>query len=1578
MAELQAAAAADPDAPAVRQGERVLSRAALVAEVAGLAGALRRRGVRAGDRVACCARRTPDLVVALWATWWLGAVWVPVDPSHPADRRRALLDDAGARIVLDDEAVRERETAVCPARTDPSQLAYLMFTSGSTGRPKGVAVEHDQLANFFVGMDAALGRGPGTWLAVTTASFDISLLELAWAVTRGYAVAVAPELRPEARAGDDRRALAAIAAEARPTHLQCTPSLARLLLAEPAFRDAARGSPCGWWAASACPRLLVRELRAAAPSARLVDAYGPTETTIWSTTHPLEDVDAEPVPIGRPIANTTVHVLDRAQRPVPPGVPGELWIGGRGVARGYLDQPALTADRFRPGPGGRLYRTGDRVVLGEDGALRFLGRVDDQIKLRGHRIEPGEVEAALGACPGAGAVAVGLRHDAAEAPVLVAWTTGDADPAALRAHALQQLPAVMVPAHWVGLDALPLGPSGKVDRAALPWAPPAPSAPAGGTLLDAVVAAFARALGAADVPPDASFFELGGHSLAAVEAATALRAVDPGLPLDAVFRHPTARELAAALGCGAAAGPQPGAPPTVSLAQEQLWLLHRLAPPGLYDHAFLLSLRGRAPDLAPRLGAALDRVVARHEVLRTAFVDADGRPRAVVHDTVPTPLVAVDLRGEPDPTRTLADDVARRRGASFDPAQPPLLALALYRLAEDEHALLVVVHHLVWDGASAAVLGRELSALLAHPDAALPPLPLQARDHARWQRERLDGADGEALVAWWREALPPAPPLALVPDRPAPPAPTWAGGEVPVALPPALVAGLGALARGEGATLFMALLAAFQVVLGRQAQQEDVRVGFPVANRADPALAALVGYFVNVLVARGDLAGDPPFRALLRRTRDATLGALAHQDLPLARLVAALPVDRSASSPLFQALFVLQERHEAPLAVPGLTVARLDLPEPLARYEVTLTLSPRDGGLVGTLGYRADRFRAPTARRWVAQLVALLEAAVAAPDRPLSALAPPPAVALPDPGAPAPERPLHALFLDHAARAPDAPALVTERGVVTYAALRAQAAGVAAAVREAPPGPCRAGGAGGPRTGRARGDARRPLRDRPAAGPAARPPGRAPRRRRPRARPHRDALASLRPGEAVRVVDVDLDAPAYVAYTSGSTGRPKGIVGTHRSFAQLVAWQAEAFDVGPGARVAVWAPVAYDAHLCELLGALCTGAAAVVAPAAIRGSPGAMARWVDAERITWFQTVPSFCAPWLREVRAAGLPLRALRCVTVSGEVLPPSLARAWHEGGAPARLVNLFGPSEAVLATFHPVDAAPEGDAPVPVGRPLPGRDVLLCDARGAPVPAGAPGEIVLCTRYAAAGYLGQPDETAATFVPAGDGRVRLRTGDRGRLGPDGALWFLGRGDRLVKVRGNRVELGEVEAAARGCPGVDGCHAALRDARLILWFDGPAGADALRAHLGAVLPATSLPDRCVRLARLPRTATGKVDPAALPEPPPSAGPPPATALEDRIAGVWREVLGVARVGRDDSFFDLGGQSLALAEVHARLQRSLDRELALLTLFRFPTVAQLAAHLDGQAARAAAPTPDPSRRRAALRTLHQRRQGGDA
>ena len=1670
---LEAQARATPDALALRFADEALTYRELDTRASTLAAQLVRLGAGPERIVALCLHRSVEMVVGMLAVLKTGAAYLPLDPTYPRARLSFMLEDSRAAVLLTERALREllpqtslpvllldepgslHGEGACPpfAEAPADGLAYLIYTSGSTGTPKAVMVTRRNLAAFLSAMDGPLRReGPGVWLAVTTIAFDISGLELLWSLTRGFTVVLAPEQNGRARRpGPQHASLPELLERHGVTHFQCTPSLARILLEDARTARALGGLGTLVLGGEALPSALVTELRWWT-RARLINAYGPTETTIWSSTHEVDGAE-EPMPIGRPIANTELYILDPALNPVPLGVVGELYIGGAGVARGYAARPELTAERFIADPfsgraGARLYRTGDRARYRPDGRVEFLGRVDHQAKLRGFRIELGEVEAVVAQHPGVRQAVALVREDSRGDQRLVTYYAPRGEPPStdeLRAFARERLPEYMVPGVWVCLEELPLTDNGKVNRRALP----APEArdeashePPATPTEEAVARIWAEVLGLTRVGRTDSFFELGGHSLLASRTMARLReslAVD--VPLSLLFEKPGLSELAAALvaATGASRNPPlgrlpPDATPVPSAGQEQLWFLDQLEPESpLYNHDVMLRLVGQLDEGA--LQRAIQEVVHRHEVLRTTFARDEDRVRPVLQAGADVQLAREDLSRVPGDERRDALERAAVREARrpFNLARGPLLRFTLFQLAPNEHALLLVIHHIVWDGWSAGVLAHELGALYeafaAGRPSPLPALPLQFTDYAAWHRQAFSGERLEAELAFWRQALPEAPRLELPTDYRRPPKQRLEGAIERVRLPRPLVEALEALSQREGATLFMTLLAAFQTLLHRLSGQEDIRVGAPVANRVRPELEGLIGYFVNTLVFRGELGRDPTFLELLGRVRQAALRVYAHQETPFSKVVEALRPERDLSaSPLFQVMLILQNAPVGELRMGELQVERLEVPVTTARFDLTLMLEPTPEGLSGWLNYDTALFDARTISRWVGQLRLLLEAVVARPEARLSELpllstqeleallAP-----VPEPVSAAGDRCLHELFESHARRAPDAIAVSFEGREWTYAQLDARANQLAHALVErgvVPGAPVAllfdagleqvAAGLAVLKSGGAlvyldvlhpEGRLRQILED---VGPACLVS-------EPAALAAHPELAALVPWvlDAATVAGPDggeglhgrarPEDVAYIVYTSGSTGRPKGIEQSHRSFRQFLEWQSAEFGMVAPKRIAIWSPITYDACYCELLGALCFGATASLAPVSVRVSPTAMVDWLRRERIHLFQTVPSFAARFLEllEPSAGGAAFPELEYVLLSGEPLPLPFARAWLERFGPRpRLINLYGPTETVLATHHAVREVAAHARSIPVGRPIDGRQLLLLDARQRPTPPGAKGEVYIRSRYLTRGYYRRPEETRKAFLTnpltGREDDTVYRTGDFARLSADGTLEFFGRADHLVKIRGNRVELGEVETVLGRHEAVVECAVVARPAekteepRLVAYVVASRALPAaeLREHLSRQLPAFMVPSFFVFLDRLPRTSTNKIDRPALPAPPPprpelEAGwVGPAAGRERTIAEIWQEVLGLEKVGAHDNFFDLGGHSLLLVQVQSRLERAVGQPVPLVTLLQHPTVGSLARWLTQ------APAPPPSmeqhqsqaeNRRAAMRKLMERR-----
>ena len=1019
-----------PDAVAVTGAGGPLTYAELNARANRLARRLRTLGVGPEVLVGLCAGRSSAMVVGLLAVLKAGGAYVPLDPSYPAEWLAFMLDDARPAVILTEHRLRDDLPdcssqvvwldGECPAidmddeanldgGAAAANLAYVIYTSGSTGRPKGVQVSHGALDNLLQSMRGLLSMSQrDTLLAVTTLAFDIAALEIFLPLIVGGQV----ELIDREVAADASR-LAARLDDPRATFLQATPATWRSLL-----ESGWRGKPtltmlCG---GEALPRALADRLTD--KGAALWNLYGPTETTVWSSAWRVEP-SRGPISIGQPIANTQFRVLDRRLRAVPVGVAGELYIGGVGLARGYRDRPGLTAERFIPDPfgsppGGRLYRTGDLARWRPDGTLECLGRTDLQVKIRGFRVELGEVEAALARHPEVRDVVVMARPDPTEEMSLVAYIvpsdrTNPTTASEMRRWLRSQLPEYMIPSTFVSLNALPLTPNGKVDRRALPdpgrsrLSPGADFVPPRGPIEQTLAEIWSELLGGEPAGVHDDFFERGGHSLLAVQLLSRLRhTFEVEASLKDFLEGPTVSRLARivekALADGAASQAPPlarlrrDAPLPASFAQQRLWFLDQLEPGrAAYHIPAAVKLVGRLDTMA--LERALNEVVRRHEALRTTLVSDGGVPRQVVADTLELPMEVEDLSGLPADERE-AHALCRIREEAerpFDLARGPLVRAVLLRLDEREHIAMVTMHHAISDGWSIGILIREVSALyeafrLGEPSP-LPELPAQYADYAVWQRNGLQGPALEAQLDYWMNQLAGVPDLELPTDRPRPAVVSHRGGERWAILPKSTLDAVRGLGRREGATLYVTLLAAFQVLLHRHSGQVDIAVGSPIAGRARPELEGVIGFFVNTLVVRGDLSGNPGFRELLRRIRRAAMDAYAHQDVSFEKLVSFVRPDRSASrTPLFQVMFALQNAPMPALRTPGLLLTPLELPSRSSKFDLTLFAWEAAEGLRLTMEFSSDLFDAATADRMLAHYRILLEEIIAHPDRPIGAL----------------------------------------------------------------------------------------------------------------------------------------------------------------------------------------------------------------------------------------------------------------------------------------------------------------------------------------------------------------------------------------------------------------------------------------------------------------------------------------------------------------------------------------------------------------------------------------------------------------
>ncbi|HEY2328632.1 MAG TPA: amino acid adenylation domain-containing protein, partial [Verrucomicrobiae bacterium] len=1594
--------------------------------------------------------RSLEMVVGALGILKAGGAYVPMDPQYPRDRLAFICEDARPLAVLTRQKLLgqlppNQAQMVCldaMEKAFPSgfknrsadnflpqakNLAYVIYTSGSTGKPKGVAIEHRSAVNFVhwareIFSDAEMSGV----LASTSICFDLSIFELFVTLSCGGKVIVA----------QNALELPRLPARNQVTLINTVPSAIAELLKEggvPASVQVVNlaGEPLS--------TALVDRIYAVKNVRKVNDLYGPTETTTYST-FTLRQPGGKPT-IGRPLANTQVYILDAAMQPVPVGVAGELYIGGDGLARGYLNRPDLTAEKFIADPfsgepGARLYKTGDLSRYLSDGNIEYLGRIDQQVKIRGFRIELGEIESVLGNHPAIRECVVVARENAAGGKNLVAYLvvrkkTAPAV-AELREFLLKKLPDYMVPVAFVNLEKLPLTPNGKIDRKALPE--PAENLLKSGAEFAApqtptevlLAKIWGELLGAERTGIRDNFFALGGHSLLAARIFFRIRDVFKlDLPVRTISRCPTIAELGVAVdeAMKAASAPAPSSACRhragnstsnkfpLSFNQQQLWFLDQLEPGGsMYNVPLALRLRGGVNQAALR--QSLNQLVQRHESLRTVFLNENGVPMQLVLPELAICLRTTNLEKIPEAEREAAAQRRLIQEASrpFDLGRGPLARAELFELAGEHHILLLTVHHIVFDGWSIDVLLRELCAgYAANSEGRTPGFPgltLQFADHAIWQREYLTAERIEQHLGYWRQQLAGVPTVLELPNaRPRPLVADHSGAHHVFTLPKELADALGELARGQGTTLFVTLLAAFQTLLHRCSGQQTLLVGSPMSGRTQKESEDLIGFFVNALPLKADFSGNPQFAGLLRQVHQTVWEAQDHQELPFEKLVEALQPQRDLSrNPIFQIAFVFDSATEPSPQLAGMKCESEPVRMPVVKFDLTLLVLYKNGVLQGVFEYATGIFEAEMISRLAEHFQNLLAAIVANPQEKVSDLPMLSAAGrqqlLVEWNSTAADYPhdktIHQLFETQAEKTPEAVAVVCDEKSLTYRELNRRANQLAHRLRALGVGPdslvgiyvgrshelvvgllgiLKAGGAYVPL------DTKNP---------------------KPRLQQQLQDIGVLLtqmellpqlPEFAGAIVCFDRDhaelfqfaesnpAPAaspenlaYVIFTSGSTGAPKGVAIRHRNlvnYNHFISRRLGLEKFSGGLKFALVSTVAADLGNTCIYPALLSGGSLHVINDEVVVSPEDFARQVSQSEIDVLKITPSHLAALLTaENPRAVLPRRFL---ILGGEALTLPLVKRIRNFSGDCKIINHYGPTETTVGslTLGEEDFALEQlfpNASVPVGRPIANTQAYILDARLQPMPVGLPGQLFIGGDGVAQGYYNNPGLTAEKFIRnpfSPDPAARLYgTGDLAKYLPDGRIEFLGRMDHQVKIRGFRIELGEIEAAIKEHPGINQCVLVVQaqasgDSRLVAYVvpaDLPSAPtnEGWRDFLKQKLPDYMLPAAFVNLAKLPLNANGKLDRKALPAPEEifsGSGAnfiAPRTPAEQALAKIWRELLGVEQVGVHDNFFALGGHSLMAVRLANEIKQELKFQLPVRMLFQHPTIHELAAILQGQ------------------------------
>jgi amino acid adenylation domain-containing protein len=1636
---------------------------------------LRQRGAHPNSLVAVIMEKGWEQVVGVLGVLASGAAYLPIDATLPKERLAYILEHGQVSLALTQswhdrkiewpEGIQRfcvdqadqlalNESCLEPVQK-PGDLAYVIYTSGSTGLPKGVVIDHCGAVNTILDINQRFQVKPeDRVLALSALNFDLSVYDVFGLLAAGGTIVM-----PEAFSERDPTHWAELVVKYGVTMWNTVPALMQMLVEYLAGRSERLSDSLrlvmmsGDW----IPVDLPDRIKNMAVGVKVVGLGGATEASIWSILYPIEKVELswKSIPYGRPMANQSFHVLNDALTPCPVWVPGQLYIGGIGLAKGYWRDEEKTQESFitHPRTGERLYRTGDLGRFLPDGNIEFLGREDFQVKIGGYRIELGEIETAIVQHPRVKAAAVMAAGDARRIKRLVAYvvpiresvsglkkeknppTADGAIADELMEFLRGKLPEYMVPASFVLIDSLPLSDNGKVDRKALSelglgtasrkdYVAPQTS------IESAIVEVWKEVLKLEQVGVHDDFFELGGHSLLATQVMSRInRQFNMQLPLRDLFEGRTAEALAKvidlslrinepglqkpviALNQGSEAmvnvSKQTSSSPLrpasrdrdsqLSFSQQRLWFLDQFEPGNVaYNISETVRIRGTLNVTALEQG--LSEIVRRHEALRTIFAAVEGQPFQQILPPEPLTLFKVDLRLLPDNEREAETQrlITEEAMHIFNLANSPLFRATLLQRSEEEYSLLLTMHHIISDGWSMEVLSRELWALYdafskGHPSP-LAELPFQYADYAQWQREWFQGEEMEKQLRYWKERLAGAQPMLELPtDRPRPVVQSFRGAHHTKVLPDSLLEGLQALSQESGVTLFMTLLAAFQLLLHRYTGQEDIVVGSPIAGRNRTEVENLIGLFVNTLVLRSDFKGNPTFRELLGQVREVALGAYEHQDLPFEKLVEELKPERQGSySPLIQVMFALQNKPMESFQLSQLTISPEILNNNSAQFDLTLLMDDNAKGFNTVLIYNPDLFDQTTIERMMGHFQTLIEGIVSTPELRVSEL---PLlleserhqlfVTWNDTRRSYPRgKCIHQLFEDQVARTPKNVSVVCEDHQLTYFELNARANQLAHYLQKHGVGPDVMVGiyaerslelAVGVLAVLKAGGAYVPL---DTSCPRARLSFMIEDAQIPLLLTQKQFMPQIRHNAKIICLDeVDPDigreikdnpvsdvAPhhlAYLIYTSGSSGIPKGVMISHQALNNQMHWMLSTFPITEADRMLQSSPLGFDPSISQFFFPLLAGAKLILASPGGHQDCNHFIRLLSEQKVALLDIVPSMLRALLEQEEFGRCT--SLKRVLCGGEVLPAELRKLFFDK-MDAELYNMYGPTEATITShFYLCSAADAISGFVPIGRPIANTQTYILDNHLQPVPVGVTGELYIGGEGLARGYLNRPELTAEKFILHSFNnapRVRLyRTGDLTRFLPDGNIEFIGRIDNQVKLRGFRIELGEIETVLKMHPAVNDAVALMREdqpgnkrivAYVVLKSVRKPDDQEFRNFIQGKLPGYMVPSAFVVINSLPLTQNGKVERNALSVPDPTLTVAkqsflaPRDSLELYLAKIFEKLLCTMPVGIRDNFFELGGHSLLAIQVVSQIKKYVGRRIAVADLYSHPTVEQLA------------------------------------